>query len=140
MATKKQPRLTLHYLLGALSYWGTSVRVLLMAFLAAAVLTAHLIADPSSYDVSLRAFIYIVGSFFLLDAGYVMLARAMPGKKSTDMTALLLTEVALGVAYIVPNFAVVPGLTWLSNWALLIAIFVLSIRALLGFLFANTRK
>jgi len=142
MATKKtkQPRLTLHYLLGALSFWGTSVRVLLMAFLAAAVLVAQLIVDPSLYAQQLQELIYIVGSFFVLDAGYVMLARSMPFRKLTDTTILLLVDLALALAYIVPSFAHVPGLSWLAKWSILSVIFILSVRALTGLLMANSSK
>lgn len=142
MATSKtkQPRLTLHNLLGAVSFWGTSVRLLLIAFLAIAVLAAHVIDASGNYEAELRAFIYIIGSFALLDAGYVMIARSMPLKKGADMTVLLLVEAAIGLSYVVPNFAFVPGLSWVARWAILIALFILSVRALLGLLFANTKK
>lgn len=142
MATNntKQPRLTLHYLLGATSFWGTSVRLLLMAFLGAAVFTARVIVMPETYASEVQAFIYIVGSFALLDAGYVMLARAMPLKRSLDMTVLLLADAAIAIIYVVPNFVYIPGFVLLGRWTVLIVIFVLSIRALLGLLLANTKK
>lgn len=140
--TKKSqvPQLTLHGLLGAISFWGTSVRLLLMAFLAGAVLAAHVIELPGSYETEIQAFIYIVGSFFLLDAGYVMIARALPLKKTFDMAILLVVDLIIGLGYIVPNFAHIPELAWSARWTILIVLFVLSIRALIGLLHPTTKK
>lgn len=136
----KQPRLTLHNLLGALSFWGTSVRVLLMTFLAGAVLAAQIIVSPDSYGGQTQGFIYVVGSFFLLDAGYVMLARAMPFRKVADMTILLLADIGLALSYVLPSFVHVPGLSWFARWSIISVIFILSIRALIGLLMARPQK
>lgn len=134
------PQLTLHGLLGAISFWGTSVRLLLMTFLAGAVLAAHVIEMPGSYETEIQAFIYIVGSFFLLDAGYVMIARALPLKKSFDMAVLLIVDLIIGLGYITPNFAHMPEIAWSARWTILIVLFVLSIRALIGLLHPTTKK
>jgi uncharacterized membrane protein len=111
-----------------------------MAFLAGTVLAARVIATPGTYESELQAFIYIVGSFALLDVGYVMIARAMPLKKSLDMTVLLLVDAAIGLAYVVPNFAQVPGFTMLARWTILTVLLVLSIRALCGLLLVDPKK
>lgn len=141
MATKEsKQRLTLHYLFGALSFWGTSVRVLLMAFLAGAVFLAQVIENPGTYASELQSFIYVVGSFFVLDAGYVTIARSQPLSKVADMTVLLLADAALALAYIVPNFVHMPGLVWISRWSILSVLFILSVRTLLGLLAAHSRK
>jgi hypothetical protein len=137
--TKSQP-LTLHTLFGAVSYWGTTVRTLLLAFLAGAIFAARVINMPDSYARELEIFVYIVGSFFLLDTGYVMIARSMPFKKITDATLLLLADLLIGVSYVVSSFAEAPVLAWISTWAIVVVVFFLAIRALAGLLVANPKR
>lgn len=136
----KQPRLTLHGLFGAVSYWGTTVRTLLLAFLAGAIFVARVINIPDSYAHELQVFVYIVGTFFLLDTGYVMIARSMPLRKITDATILLLADLLIGASYVISSFTDMPVLNWISTWAIIIVVFVLAIRALIGLLIANPKR
>jgi len=136
----KQPSLALHNLFGAVSYWGTTVRTLLLAFLAGAIFAARVISAPDSYAHELQVFVYIVGSFFALDTGYVMIARAMPFKAATDATLLILADLLIGASYVVSSFAAAPMLSSIATWAIIIVVFVLSIRALAGLLVANPKR
>lgn len=145
MATKKtrkpkQPRLTLHYLLATLSFWGSSVRLLLITFLVGVIYVLKLMYADSSVEWETKVTIYILGSFALLDIGYVMLAKALPLKRRVDTACLLLVEALLAVIYIVPNLVEAPGLSWFSNWTILIVLLTVAIRALLGLLFASPKK
>lgn len=144
MATKskktKQPPVSLHTLLGAISYWGTTVRTLLLAFLAGAIFAARVISAPDSYAHELQVFVYIVGSFFALDTGYVMIARSMPFHRAADATLLILADLFIGASYVVSSFAVTPILSSISTWTILVVILVLSVRALAGLLFANPKR
>jgi hypothetical protein len=137
--TKQQP-LLLHNLLGAISYWGTTVRTLLLAFLAGAIFAARVISAPDSYAHELQIFVYIVGSFFALDTGYVMIARSMPFRMMTDATLLILADLLIGASYVISSFANAPILSSISTWSIIVVVFVLSIRALAGLLVANPKR
>lgn len=137
--TKPQP-ISLHSLFAAVSYWGTTVRTLLLAFLAAAIFAARVISAPDSYAHELQVFVYIVGSFFVLDTGYVMIARSMPFRRATDVTLLILADLFIGASYVISSFASAPIMSAISTWAIVIVIFVLSVRALTGLLAANPKR
>jgi len=142
MAQKKnnQPRLTLHQLLIALSFWGSSVRILLVGFLALAVLLSRLLAGETDIDVESFAFIYFVGSVALLDIGYVMLARTMKLRPKFDALVLLVIELAITAAYIIPAFAYVPVFSKMAVWTILVVLLTLGIRTLLGLLYGRTSR
>jgi len=143
MATKKvkrQPRLTLHQLLGAISFWGASTRILLVAFIIAVIFGLRVGYLDTTLQWELSVVIYVLGSFALLDIGYVMLARAFPLRKKLDTILLLVIELALVLIYVLPNIAHTPGFSWLSNWTVLLVVLVLAIRGLLGMLFTRRRS
>lgn len=145
MTTKKSksrstPRLTLHNLIVALSFWGSSVRLLLVAFLVAALFILRLFYLETTVVWESQVAIYIVGSFALLDIGYVLLARALPLKQRSDAVCLLVLETVLAATYVLPNIVYAPGLGWFANWTFLIVLLVLSVRGLLGLLFTPPVK
>lgn len=144
MATKskktKQSSLKLHNLFGAVSYWGTTVRTLLLAFLAAAIFAARVITAPDTYATELQIFIYIIGSFFVLDTGYVMIARSLPFRPVADAALLLLADLFVGVSYVVSSFADIPALAWISTWMIVIVVFILAVRALTGLLVDQPKR
>jgi len=71
-----------------------------------------------------------------------LIARAFPLKKSLDMAVLLAVDLIIGFGYMTPNFAHMPEIAWSARWTILIVLFVLSIRALIGLLHptTNTKK
>lgn len=135
-ASTTQPRLTLHQLLGSLSLWGSSTRLLLIGFIVAVIFALKLLYLDTSLDWELKVVIYIIGSFALLDTGYIILVRATPLKRRLDQLGLLGAEIVLAAAYVLPNLAHIPSLGKLANWTVLIVLLVLAVRALLGLLFS----
>lgn len=136
----RQPRLTLHQLLGALSFWGSATRLLLMAFLVLVIFALRVTNLDTTLTWESQVVIYVLGSFALLDIGYVMLARAFPLKKKFDVFCLTTLEVLMAATYILPHIIVVGGLGWFSNWLLLIALLALGVRGLLGILFTTKKR
>lgn len=138
--TTKQPRLSLHQLLGAISFWGSATRLLLVTFLVAVIFVLRITNLDTTLTWESQVIIYVLGSFALLDIGYVMLARAFPLKKSADITALALIEIFMAATYILPHVMSVSSLAWISNWLILIALLALAMRGLLGMLFTTKKR
>ena len=142
MATSsKPPHLLLHTLLGELSYWGTSVRILLIGFV---LFVANLVTVLNTVDtVSITSygaqFIYVMGSLLLLDAGYVTIARALPiSTETVDKVLFLGFMAALGFVVVLPHFAVVPQSIMVSvKWVFIVTLFVLALRLVLGLFFGG---
>lgn len=140
MAQKKSS-LTLHSLLVALSYWGTSVRVFLAAFVSLAVFAIALSETTGSVSaVSSEAIIliYVLASILVLDFGYVMIARALPMQRVLDVMSLIFADLALLGLYAVPKIAVVAASTPVNpvGIVMLIAVLILALRLLIGYLFS----
>jgi hypothetical protein len=136
--------LTLHSLLGALSFWGTATRALLFSFLAVVVFIVALseVTTNTAVDTEVMVLIYVLGSFLLLDFGYVLIARAYPLQKTFDILALVLADIFLAVLYIVPK-VIVSSDVYISVNPLIYVFFIplvaLSLRMLLGILFGGRR-
>lgn len=142
MAQKTQPpHLLLHTLLGSLSYWGTSVRILLIGFVlfVANLITVLNSADSVSFTSYGAQFAYIMGSLLLLDAGYVTIARALPISTETiDKVLFLGFMAALGFVVVIPYFAAVPQSVMVSiKWVFIVTLFVLALRLVLGLFFGG---
>lgn len=137
--TTKQPRLTLHQLLVAISFWGTSARLLLIAFVVAVIFALKLYYLNTTPEWEIKVVIYILGSFALLDAGYVIVARTLPLRRRMDQLSLLGTEGILGLAYVIPNLIYAPSLSKLASWSILVVLLVLGVRVLLGLLFTSKK-
>lgn len=142
MATpKKQTKpihLTLHELIGALSFWGATVRFLLFVFLATVTLFVALSQTVDSYE-QIGMYIYILSAFLVFDVGYVMLARGLPLTRAYDIAVIIGFEIILAIAYVLPYFALVPAsFSLVVIWSLLIVVGLLSVRALLGLLYSRS--
>lgn len=146
--TRTLPHLSLHHLIVALSYWGTTARVLLLTFIALAVFVLQAL-EQASGTISLsqafltegQMFIYAIGSFLILDAGYVSVAKGYAFRRSTDQIALLGTELIVSVAYFLPYFAFLPNaFVLLSQWIFVVALVVVSLRLLIGVLFGSPQR
>lgn len=134
--------LTLHSLLGALSFWGTAVRALLFTFIASAIFLVALTEtqSPSKVDAEIMVLIYVLGSFLLLDFGYVTIARAYKLMHGLDLLVLAAAELLLALLYIAPRLVVNPNVTLKADplmFVLFVPLVALSMRALVGMLFGK---
>lgn len=134
--------ITLHYLLASLSLWGTTARSLLFSFVAFMVLLISLTESvtATAFDNQLLVFIYVIGCFFLLDLGYVLVARAYQLRHRLDWLVLVTAEVILGLLYIVPKIVVSPRVSLQVDplvYALFIPLLVIAMRVLVGILFGK---
>lgn len=142
MAQKSQPpHLLLHNLISSLSYWGTTVRILLLGFVLfiANLLTVLESSAADSVSTHGAQFVYILGSLLLLDAGYVTIARALPiSTETADRIIFLMFMIALGFVVVLPYFAAVPsGVATSAKWVFLVSLFVLALRLVLGLFFGR---
>jgi len=147
MAKKKikKSSLTLHGLLGALSYWGTATRLFLATFVATVVFAIALSeTNGTATAVSAEAIIliYALGSMLLLDLGYVIAARALPLRRALDVTSLVVADLTVLFFYAVPKVTVAAAAPLVNpvSIVLLFAVLVLALRLLTGFLFSTKRK
>lgn len=147
MAKKKTktPTLTLHGLLGALSYWGTAARLLLIAFISLVVFLIALSearGSVAAFSGEVIVLIYVLSSALLLDFGYVMVARVLPLRRMLDVASLMIADLTVLSFYAVPKVAVTTALSPVNpvGVVLLFALLVLSLRLLSGFLFSTKRK
>lgn len=138
----KIPKLMLHDLIGALSYWGTTVRILLVGFV---LLLANLlvILDSSvSHKLTeyVAQYLYLLGSLFVLDAGYVTIARPLPLKlESVDKLVFFIAYLVMAGLIVIPYFVIVsPGVLVGLRWVLLISLFILSLRLVVGFFYGKS--
>lgn len=140
----KQP-LTLHGLLGALSFWGTATRTFLFAFLAVALYLVALTETDagSGADTETMLFIYVMACFVLVDFGYVLIARAYQLQKALDILAIAVADTLLGLLYIVPKAVVDSDITLRVDpltYVIFIPIIVLALRMLGGILFGKRSR
>lgn len=146
--TKKQSKkdpFTLHALLGALSFWGTAARGFLFGFVALMVWVVALseATTKGAVENETMILIYVLSSFLLLDAGYVMIARAYQVLKALDILALTVAEVILALIYVVPKLVVNPDIVMRVDpltYALFVPIIVLCLRMLVGFLYGRPQR
>jgi hypothetical protein len=139
---KQTPALTLHSLIVALSFWGTAVRTMLFAFLAVAVFVVALseARTDAAVDSEILVLIYVLGSFLLLDFGYVLVARAYTLSRAVDLLALFAADILLGLLYIAPKMVVTADISVRTNpliFVVFIPLIVLSVRMLVGMLFGR---
>ena len=143
--TKQKQTLTLHSLIGALSFWGTAVRTLLFGFLALAVFIVALseATTETGVDGEVVVLIYVLGSFLLLDFGYVLIARSYLLQRGLDLLALFVADIILALLYIAPKLVVNSDITVRTNpllFVIFIPIVVLSLRMLVGMLFGRRQR
>lgn len=145
--TEKKPKkdtrkLTAHGLLGSLSYWGTSARFLLVGILIVFASVLNLSGDSSaSYvDTEIYFLIYGLSTLLLLDLGYVTAARALPLSKVADRWVVMMGDLALAAFFVVPSLVVLTtNANRLRIVSLVGALFVMSVRILIGLLFAKRK-
>lgn len=141
---KRTTSLSLHELLGAVSFWGTATRAFLFSFVALAVFASALseAASESAIDTEIMAFVYVIGSFVLLDFGYVLIARTYRLRTFIDRLALYVADIFLTAIYFIPNLVVNPQIHLTTDpllFIVFIPIVVLSLRMLVGILFGSRK-
>lgn len=144
-STKQKQDLTLHKLLGALSFWGTATRTLLFGILATAVCIVALTeaTTDTAIDGEIIVLIYVLGSFLLLDFGYVLVARAYTLHRNLDLLALFVADTLIAMLYIVPRLVVSSDVTAKTDpllFVVFIPIITLGLRMLLGMLFGGRQR
>ena len=144
MAHKPQPKLTLHELIGALSYWGTAARVMLGSVVMGVAYLMNVTFDrtPAFFETETMLLIFGLGALFVFDFCYVMVARAKNIRRpTTDRITVMLVDMLITILYLIPSLAVVTtGAALGFRYALAgIVLLGLSIRILIGFLY-STRK
>ncbi len=142
--TKSQvPHLELHTLIGALSFWGSSVRLLLVSFLVVVLSIARVVDSNASGAGPLHQLlaneiylnVYLLGVYLVLDAGYVIVSRAYPMAAIVDRLVLFMMEAMFAFMYFFPFIAEVPfSQARFVAYAPFAVIFLLLLRALLGML------
>ncbi len=143
--TEKKPKttkLTAHGLLGALSYWGTSARFLLVSVLIVFAFLLNLSGDAAvSYiDTEIILLIYGLATLLILDLGYVTTARALPLNKVADRWVVMLSDLALAAFFVAPSLVMMStDANKLRVVSLIGALLVVSIRILFGLLFAKRK-
>lgn len=137
MTKTTQPHLLLHNLIGALSYWGTTTRILLIGFVMGVAVLVHVVDSgtlPTTESYTLT-YLYVMACLLLLDAGYVTIARAQPFRTGMlDKLVLWITLIVLSVVAVAPYFVIVTTQLFysLSAWLLLVVLFILALRLVIG--------
>lgn len=139
---KEKPKLTVHGLLGAISYWGTTARFMLVGVLIVFAFLLNLTGDSTSQyiDTEIIFLIFGLGTLLMLDLGYVVAARALTLNKVVDRWTVMLGDLALAAFFVVPSLVQIgTGGNKLRIIGLIAALFVLAIRILVGLLFAKRK-
>lgn len=135
--------LTARGLLSSLSYWGTATRMVLVAILlcSAYALNISLQIHWDVIDIETMFLVYGLCVLFVLDIGYVMTARALKLNTRLDRWALVTSDVLLTACFVLPSFVMVSGVVpdKLRALTLFVALLIVSIRILLGLLFAKRK-
>ncbi len=138
------PHLLLRNLILALSYYGVTVRLLLIGFVLFVANLIGVLDVEAGMNLSQLAFqyIYTLGSLLLLDAGYVTIARTLPiANTIVDKLVLLVIMAFLCIVIIIPFFAPVTHSVFASTkWLFLIVLFVLALRLVIGLFFGQRTK
>lgn len=142
-AAKKQLKpLTVHGLLGSLSYWGTAARMVLMAVLlgCAYLLNISVQTTWQAVDLETMMLIYGLGTIVVLDAGYVMAARALKLNAVFDRWVVMMSGLLIAAFFVIPSlFFVDVNALRLRVLSLIFALLIVSIRILLGFILAKRK-
>lgn len=137
---KSERPLTLHGLLGALSYWGTGARLFLMTVIAATVYALNVMFDPTASFVTSETMMlfYTLGAIFVMDFCFVLIARARPFRRRFDQLYIVIADVFITGLYVAPSLFIMSDRFGLLRYgALLFALFVIASRYLVGELYLS---
>ena len=136
------PKLTVHGLLGSLSYWGTTARFILVSIFIVFAFVVNLARDNSASFVENEILFLIFGlaTLLLLDLGYVVAARNLPLHIVLDRWVVMMSDLALAAFFVVPSIVQISADgNKVRIISLIAALLVVSIRALVGLLFAKRK-
>ncbi len=139
---KNEKHLTAHGLLGSLSYWGTAARFVLVTVLLASayLLNVSFVTDWRAVDIETILLIYGLGTIIVLDAGYVMAARALKLHPVFDRWVVMMSDLLIAAFFVIPSFFLVGNYSMqLRVLSLIVALLIVSIRILVGLLFAKRK-
>jgi len=139
---KDSPKLTAHGLLGAVSYWGTAARFLLVGTLIVFAFILNLTGDSTAtyIDTEILFLIYGLATLFMLDIGYVTAARSLPLSKVFDRWVVMMSDIVLAAFFVVPSvIQITADGNKVRVISLVAALLVVSIRILVGLLFAKRK-
>lgn len=140
--SKEKTRLTAHGLLGALSYWGTAARFLFVGLFIGFAFVVNLSGsgDTAYIDQEILFLIYGLATLLLLDLGYVTAARALPLHKVMDRWVVMMSDLLLAAVFVVPSLIIISADgNKIRVISLLAALLVVSLRILVGLLFAKRK-
>lgn len=137
--------LTVLGLLGAISYWGTAARMLLVSTIVvfAYLLNITHLDSPSTRTIDSETMFMIFGlaTLVIVDLGYVITARTLVLNKQIDRWVIMMTDLLLAGFFIAPSLVMLTvDANYLRVVAFVLALLVVSLRILLGLLFAKPRK
>jgi hypothetical protein len=141
-AKKGTTKLTVHGLLGSISYWGTFARFLLVGTLIVFAFFLNLSGDTTTayVDTEVLFLIYGLGTLLLLDLGYVTAARGLSLSKVADRWAVMISDIALAAFFVVPSIIQIgTDGNRVRVISLIAALLVVSLRILVGLLFAKRK-
>lgn len=142
-SSTKKPHLTVHGLLGAISYWGSTARLIILTVLVlfAFFLNVSIATTAAHFDSEIIYLIYALATVFILDVGYVMAARALPLSPVFDRWVVSISGL------IVAGFFVIPSLITVSTYSLrmkalciLVVLLIISVRILLGLVLSTKKR
>lgn len=142
--TKKSPLpLTAHGLLGSLSYWGSTARLILVTVFVvfAYALNVSGAAGWQEVDAETMTAVYAFATLFVLDVGYVIAARALPMHPRFDRWFVILSDL------VVAGFFVTPSLVSVGTYgerlklvSFVVVLLVVAVRILLGLLMSKRKR
>ena len=136
------PKLTVHGLLGSISYWGTTARFILVSILIVFAFVVNLARDSSAsfIDSEIMFLIFGLGTLLLLDLGYVVAARNLPLSKVLDRWVVMMSDLALAAFFVVPSLVQISADgNKVRVVSLIVALLIISVRVLVGLLFAKRK-
>lgn len=137
-------QLTLHGLVGSLSYWGSAARLMLvgMLVLIAFALNVTVISSSDFVNQEVLVLLYSLGILFVMDSAYVMIARSAPLNDRADRWVIMLADLLIASFFVIPSFFYVGDVysTTLRIISPVIMLMILSVRVLLGLLFSKRGK
>ena len=135
--------LTLHGLLGALSYWGTASRFMLVSmlvFVSFLVNIAFIDNSSAAHVVSeVQVLVYALVILIMTDLLYVFVARSLPLNPRLDRWVVILADIVIATCFIAPSFvsAVAVHSTGLRVLSPVVALLIVGMRILIGLLYGK---
>lgn len=143
-STEEKKKLTVHGLLGSLSYWGTTARFMLVSVFIVFAFILNLTGDNSASYIDSEIMFFIVGltTLLALDLGYTVAARGLPLNRKADRWAVMISDSVLAGFFVAPSMLHYIGGNGdkVRIAAILLALLVVALRVLVGLLFTKRKR